>query len=83
MWTDSTRAQRGHRASSGPLCALREPVSRLLAQEILEETQRDLLAAYRRVMHGEPLLRDELAARVVRELHRMATEGDVEGEATT
>ncbi len=58
------------------LNALIEPVSRLLARALLQETQRDVLVAYRRLASTVHASRGELASLLVRELQRMATEGD-------
>jgi len=66
----------GNPSEQRALHALIEPVSRLLARALLEETHHDMLAAYRRVASTAPVSRGELASLLVRELHRMATEGD-------
>ena len=58
------------------LNALIEPVSRLLARALLHETHRDMLVAYRRLAPTIHASRGELASLLMRELQRMATEGD-------
>ncbi len=68
--------QEGSPSEQRALHALIEPVSRLLARVLLEETHHDLLAAYRRVAPTAPVSRSELASLLARELHRMATESD-------